>query len=702
MSVLTNISPLNKRAALSLCTATTLFLWVPLYVVHLSINDINFNVTDFFLSASLMAIVASLAFLACTSLLARLHLGWLGSLLLYALLFWAALAGYMLPLVQQAGMVSPADLVTDRHNLALVAGAALLLTVLTLTRLKAATQVFLLILTVTTVGAALPSLLTSSASLSRFTGLSSTDNVLVLSFDGLAGNVARQVLEEDPGLKQQLKDFVFHDNAIAAAPATWASIRSELYGNINFRAFKDGNDVALPIPPDHLNTLQREQFGNADVVTYGAYSAFNEVSTDHITPLTLGSAGFAERAVTALDLYPYIAARVGTALAARVVDRQIKALVPTQSLSPTGRRALEHRGAQWDALNSLHSDDLVTFTDNLHLASDRRSVRYLHLLHTHFPVDLDETCTYRSGDGQWFAANQNYRGVLNETHCALRQTARLIEKLKALGIYDKTLLVVKSDHGAPVSYMDAAPDDFQINDHQMWGYNRYRPLLMLKAPGRESAALEYDHSLASLSDLARTLCPPASGQQACDAVPGMDLLAAPDTHAQGGVFIDVVRDENSGFSPDTHITVEIPRMEDFPAALHNTGKVKLSNERSFFEQRKVDLANVKTALEAYHQAHGTYPPSEKFDGLHSTAGKDSANWIVGLAPDFIDTLPLDPARSGESMPQYLYVSDGTDYKVIAHGQTQSCVYARAQAPELVDPVRNCWGFGYWTPGARNW
>jgi len=699
-----NTSPLCKRAVLSLCAASTLFLWVPLYVVYLSINDINFNIFDFFVSSSLITAAASVVFFVCASLLALLRLNWLASLLLYGILFWAGLAGYMLPLVQEAGMVSPEDLVTDPHNLYLVAGGSLLLALLTFTRLKAATQVFMLILTLTTVGAALPALLNSSASLSHFTRLSSSDNVLVLSFDGLASNVAKQVLEEDPELKRQLKDFTFYDNAISAAPATWASIRSELYGNFNYRAFTDKHGLSLRLPPDRLNSVDREQANGADVVTYGAYSTFNNVPSNRITPLTLGGTDIVERSITALDLYPYIAARVGTAVTAQFMNEQIRDLVSTKSLSAKGRRGLEHKGAKWDSLNSLHSEDLMMFMDNLHVAGTQRSVRYMHLLHTHFPVDLDENCTYRSADAKWFKANQNYQGVLNETRCAMRQTAQVIEKLKAIGIYDQTLLVIKSDHGAPVSYMNAAPDNYQINNHQLWGYNRYRPLMMIKAKSRNSEALTYDHSLASLSDLARTLCPPASGKAVCDAVPGLDLLhpEANDSATQSGVFVDFVYDQKSGFSPQTHFTVEVPRNPDLVASLQATGKIVLTNEDVLFNQRKADLSKIKAALEAYRKANGKYPVSEKFDGLHSTYGKDSAEWIVGLAPNFIPSLPLDPARSAERVPQYLYASNGNDYKLIAHGETQSCVYAKTQNPELLDPVRDCWGFGYWTEAARNW
>ncbi|MNJ65869.1 hypothetical protein D3C77_619080 [compost metagenome] len=88
--------------------------------------------------------------------------------------------------------------------------------------------------------------------------------------------------------------------------------------------------------------------------------------------------------------------------------------------------------------------------------------------------------------------------------------------------------------------------------------------------------------------------------------------------------------------------------------------------------------------------------------MNSQWGKDSEEWISGLAPKYIPALPRDPALSTKSMPQYMYRSDGSDYKLLAHGNTLTCKLVARLSPELLDPLRNCWGFGYWTDGARAW
>ena len=225
---------------------------------------------------------------------------------------------------------------------------------------------------------------------------------------------------------------------------------------------------------------------------------------------------------------------------------------------------------------------------------------------------------------------------------------------------------------------------------------------MIKTRSHESDSLTYNGMTATLSDLAKTLCIQAPGKQPCDQYSGLDILDPAAPARDGIVYLDVVKNENSTFAFETHMTIAVPRAPDFTAALEGTGKVVLSNEPKRFAQRKRDLAQINAALKAYHQRYGSYPVSKGFDGINSAWGNNSETWISGLAPEFIRELPRDPALSPDSIPQYLYQSDGKDYKLIAHGTLPSCTYAALRNPELIDPRRDCWAFGYWSEGARTW
>lgn len=147
-----------------------------------------------------------------------------------------------------------------------------------------------------------------------------------------------------------------------------------------------------------------------------------------------------------------------------------------------------------------------------------------------------------------------------------------------------------------------------------------------------------------------------------------------------------------------------------------------------------DLQAIKDALEAFKKDNGRYPnsltesspDSGQWDGYCTDWGDDLYdNWIPGLVPKYISYLPHDtrtPANykclasfNSTEDHQYLYDSNGVDYKLISHLPINTDV-----DPALVDPARcatlqktSCamqpynasntyWGLGYWTSGAATW
>lgn len=120
-----------------------------------------------------------------------------------------------------------------------------------------------------------------------------------------------------------------------------------------------------------------------------------------------------------------------------------------------------------------------------------------------------------------------------------------------------------------------------------------------------------------------------------------------------------------------------------------------------FKRRISDLTAVRDALQHYHAEHGAYPVSTLFDGRTSHFGESRADWIQGLAPQYIARLPADPRRDGLDTHQYLYMSDGADYKLLSHLPEDIDIVADKR-PDMIDPNQTCSAYGYWTPGAVAW
>jgi len=93
--------------------------------------------------------------------------------------------------------------------------------------------------------------------------------------------------------------------------------------------------------------------------------------------------------------------------------------------------------------------------------------------------------------------------------------------------------------------------------------------------------------------------------------------------------------------------------------------------------RKTDLKNLQLALELYKAQNGQYPSGcngaiwsgEVIVGGSLDCNNNSSNYIPLLIPDFIAALPRDPnQRSGRG---YIYQSNGTSYKFVAHRSMES-------------------------------
>ena len=113
------------------------------------------------------------------------------------------------------------------------------------------------------------------------------------------------------------------------------------------------------------------------------------------------------------------------------------------------------------------------------------------------------------------------------------------------------------------------------------------------------------------------------------------------------------------------------------------------------ERRFADFSSIGAALERYHKDHGAFPLSNGSFSLKS-------DWIPGLVPDYLVAVPRDPRYlSNVQNKQYLYISNGVDYKLIAHAPEDFGFVSKA-FPGRVDPRRPGYAYGVWTPGASAW
>lgn len=113
-------------------------------------------------------------------------------------------------------------------------------------------------------------------------------------------------------------------------------------------------------------------------------------------------------------------------------------------------------------------------------------------------------------------------------------------------------------------------------------------------------------------------------------------------------------------------------------------------------RRKADMRQLQIALEFYYDNNGSYPASDNW--LSSEPGdffsNNGGNWIPGLVPQYMPTLPRDPRGVPSSIPvcgssyksAYLYIAPfgATSYKLLAHCSPEN---AWTSSDSFFDPVR---------------
>lgn len=129
---------------------------------------------------------------------------------------------------------------------------------------------------------------------------------------------------------------------------------------------------------------------------------------------------------------------------------------------------------------------------------------------------------------------------------------------------------------------------------------------------------------------------------------------------------------------------------------------------SLTDKRISDLLAYKGAFEAFKAANGAYPAQSGVragDPVSAVVGRPSAskarNWVDDLVPKYLPMIAGDPRTADTEGRYYLFLTDGVDFKIVAHSpEDVACVTTRR--PEMADPRRPTYAYGFWTPGAANW
>ena len=309
-------------------------------------------------------------------------------------------------------------------------------------------------------------------------------NVLHLVLDEFGSNMMSQVLAARPELEDAFQGFTFYRDAMGLFPTTNVSMHAILTGQVYDYQEPLADQIARELPERGLATMLGDE--GFDTHLIAKYYLCQRMGREcRIVPGTSPAQQAYNDSLQLLDFGLF-----------RASPHVIKA-----TFFGAGAELLQSRYAVGDEAMRTLSYQAVSFMRQAIKKSSFDSslppqYNFYHVALPHLPIVTDSDCNYIGK--QVFGAD----AFLVQSECAARITVELLAKLKQIGVYDKTLIVIHADHG---SWFDI-PKVKDVGDGRpsAWDMSRSSALLMVKHINA-SGPLAYSDAPASLADIRPTI-----------------------------------------------------------------------------------------------------------------------------------------------------------------------------------------------------
>ena len=263
--------------------------------------------------------------------------------------------------------------------------------------------------------------------------LSSKQNVFHIVLDGFQSDAFGDIVKaERPEMDRQYAGFTFFANHMGAFPTTIVSIPAMLTGQAYRNQEPMRRFIAKEFKRATIFRAMRDQGYQVDAMSglmYDKPSTTNyyRLPTPYVTyDAYVRFAGWQLADLALFRHSPHV-------LKPWVYNDQSWRLQTTfgDSMDTAGRRFMPVNGQAF----------LADYTSRMRVSHEKPTYKYLHAGIPHWPVSVNADCQYI---GARSLRRPNYT---DQARCGVRRVGALLDKLRELGLYDSSLIVISSDHG---------------------------------------------------------------------------------------------------------------------------------------------------------------------------------------------------------------------------------------------------------------
>lgn len=310
------------------------------------------------------------------------------------------------------------------------------------------------------------------------------ENLLVLVLDSVDADQFAQALAEDPDLSRRLEGFTWYRNAMGLSDPTKYGLPALLTGQAYTQPVDYAGFIAAAYADAPLYTMLAGDVWDARFFTDSRYVSLDAGVVDNLAREELA---VNDPAGLTRDLLRLCAFRYAPHFLKPQLWMYSNVFLPYAQAQ--GEPVYEVTDPAFDA--RLREEGLE--------ATVERAFRLIHLTGMHPPYTMDADCQYQA---QGVTAQEQMRGCL-------RLAEDYLEQLRALGVYDRSAVLILADHGTDTVH---------------------RPLLLLKRPG-DTGEMAVNDAPVSYADLPATYVALLTGAQT-----GTELWSIPQGQARTRLY----------------------------------------------------------------------------------------------------------------------------------------------------------------------
>lgn len=310
------------------------------------------------------------------------------------------------------------------------------------------------------------------------------ENLLVLVLDSVDADQFAQALAEDLDLSRRLEGFTWYRNAMGLSDPTKYGLPALLTGQAYTQPVDYAGFIAAAYADAPLYTMLAGDVWDARFFTDSRYVSLDAGVVDNLAREELA---VNDPAGLTRDLLRLCAFRYAPHFLKPQLWMYSNVFLPYAQAQ--GEPVYEVTDPAFDA--RLREEGLE--------ATVERAFRLIHLTGMHPPYTMDADCQYQA---QGVTAQEQMRGCL-------RLAEDYLEQLRALGVYDRSAVLILADHGTETVH---------------------RPLLLLKRPG-DTGEMAVNDAPVSYADLPATYVALLTGAQA-----GTELWSIPQGQARTRLY----------------------------------------------------------------------------------------------------------------------------------------------------------------------